>query len=268
MWINELFHGCKPVIGMVHLEALPGTVLYDSGEGLEGVIRKARLDYDSLTEGGIDGVIFCNENDKPYCKKAGCEIVASMTAIISAVTQGRRKVPFGVDVQWDVCASLAVGLASGAGFVRGIACGTFCGDLGIFCADTEAIVKYRKAIGAQHIRILTNLMPEFSCTMDNRPVSLVAQTVRKSTLLDGICVSGVMAGEAAPYHQLIDIKEAVDDFPVVANTGVSFDTVGSILKIADACVVATCLKTDGKSGGRIDKTRVQRLMEKRKSEAL
>ncbi|MCL2368511.1 MAG: BtpA/SgcQ family protein [Oscillospiraceae bacterium] len=261
MWIKELFDGRKPVIGMVHLDALPGTAMYDSGEGLEGIIRKARLDYDSLTEGGIDGVIFCNENDKPYCKKAGAETVASMTGVISAVTLGRETVPFGVDIQWDVPAALAVAMATGAAFVRGIACGTFCGDLGIFCPDTEGIMKYRKAMGAEQIRILTNLMPEFSCTMDTRPITLVAQTVPKSTLVDGICVSGVMAGKAAPYDQLTEIKETVGDFPVIANTGVNFDTVGRILKIADACVVATCLKVDGKSFERIDRARVQKLME-------
>jgi len=261
MWIKELFNGRKPVIGMVHLDALPGTARYNEKEGLSGVIRNAKLDYDSLVKGGIDGVIFCNENDKPYCREAGPEIIAAMTAVVSTVTYGCRTVPFGVDIQWDVKASLAIASVTGASFIRGIACGTFCGDLGVFYSDTEAIMKYRRTIGAEEIKVLTNLMPEFSITMDARPINLVAQTVLKSSLVDGICVSGVMAGVAAPYTQLKEIKDVVGDFTVLANTGVNFDTVGTILDIADACVVATCLKVDGKSHERIDQAQVQKFME-------
>ena len=60
MWTDDLFGNQKPVIGMVHIQALPGTVLYDGKAGLESVLANARQDYESLAEGGISGVIFCN----------------------------------------------------------------------------------------------------------------------------------------------------------------------------------------------------------------
>jgi len=53
----------------------------------------------------------------------------------------------------------------------------------------------------------------------------------------------------------------VGDFPVIANTGVNFETIGSILEIADACIIATSLKVQGKPGERIDKNRVIKMME-------
>ncbi len=259
MWIKDLFNGRKPVIGMVHLGPLPGSARY-AGAGLDVVISHAASDYNSLVDGGIDAVIFCNENDKPYAKEMSRECVAAMTAVVLSVTKGRSAVPFGIDLQWDPVASLAVALATGADFIRGIACGTFCGDLGFFTPDAHRIIQYRRSIGAEHIRIITNLMPEFSCSLDTRPVTLVAQTVTKSAMVDAVCVSGTMAGKAAPYEQLAEIKQAVGDFPVVANTGVTFDTVKDILSIADACVVATCLKVDGCPENRIDPARVERLM--------
>ena len=258
MWIRELFGGAKPVIGMVHLDPLPGSVNY-AGD-LAKVISHAQQDYENLVAGGIDSVIFCNENDKPYAKKIGNETVAAMTAVILDVTGGRHDLHFGVDLQWDPTASLAVASAVGAKYIRGIVCGTFCGDLGFFTPDTEQIIKYRHAIGADNVRIMTNLMPEFSFSMDVRPPELVAQTVAKSTMSDAICVSGTMAGLAAPYEQLAAIKDAVPDFPVIANTGVNIDTIASILAIADACVVATCLKVDCKPENRIDTARVKKLM--------
>lgn len=261
MWTKSLFYHPKPVIGMVHLDCLPGSVGYDQSAGLKKVITNAKSDFENLVDGGIDGIIFCNENDKPYKKNMSKETVAAMTAVVLSVTGGDSAVPFGIDMQWDPCASLAIASVTGGSFIRSITCGTFCGDLGFFTPDAAAIIKYRKDIGASHVKIITNLMPEFSGSIDPRPVKLIAQTVIKSSLVDGICVSGVMAGKAAPYEQLSEIKAAVGDFPVFANTGVSFDTAENILKIADACVVATCLKENGAWNGRIEKDRVRKLIE-------
>lgn len=261
MWINEVFGDRKPVIGMVHIQALPGTACHHGDCDLNGIIDQVRADYHHLVDGGIDGVIFCNEFDKPYSRHVEPHIVAVMTRIIDQVLKDGRRLPFGVDIQWDPKAALAVALAVGADFIRGIVCGTFCGDLGLFTPDAEDIINYRHKIGANHIKILTNLSPEFSAALDNRPLTLRAQTVIKSCLVDGLCVSGAMAGGTAPYEELIEVKRAVGEFAVIANTGVTFDNVSEILKTADACCVATCLKVDGKPGNAIDAERVERFME-------
>ncbi len=261
MWVESLFGRPKPVIGMVHLDCLPGFAGYDAASGLKGVIDHAKQDYENLVAGGIGGVIFCNENDKPYAKDMNKEAVAAMTAVVCSTVSNGPAIPYGIDMQWDPFASLAVAAATGAGFIRGIICGTFCGDLGFLTPDTAAIIKYRHDIGADSIKIMTNLMPEFSRSIDPRPASLVCQTVIKSSMADAICVSGVMAGQAAPYEQLKELKEAAEQFPVVANTGVNFDTVSRILEIADACIVATCLKENGEINGRIERDRVKKLIE-------
>lgn len=260
MWLEEAFAHPKPIIGMVHLDSLPGSAGYAAEHGLNRIIHHAREDYEALVNSGIDGVIFCNENDKPYAKSMPKETVAAMTAVVLSAIQGMKTVPFGIDMQWDPFASLAIAGATGAAFIRGIVCGTYCGDLGLLTPDTAGIIQYRRALGAEHVRIITNLMPEFSYSLDCRPVTLVSQTVTKSTGVDGICISGVMAGQAAPYRQLSEIKDAVGAFPVIANTGVTFDTVSDILKIADACIVATCIKKDGAAGNRIDPQRVRALV--------
>lgn len=259
-WLEDLFPGRKPVIGMVHIRALPGTVCYQKEQSLDGVVARARRDYENLVEGGIDSVIFCNEFDKPYSKSVGPHIVASMTSIILRVLDGNPKIPFGVDVQWDPMAALAIAMATGASYIRGIVCGTFCGDLGLLTPNPERIACYRSQIGAEHVHILTNLTPEFSATLDSRPLAMRALTVTKSSMADGLCVSGFLAGGTAPYAELLEVKRAVGGFPVVANTGVKFENVHSILQIADACCVATCLKVDGNSNNPIDPENVKKMM--------
>lgn len=260
-WINQVFGKQKPMIGMIHIQALPGTVLYNNTTSFTDMISRVRMDYNHLVNGGMDSVIFCNEFDKPYSKHVEPHITAAMTTIIDRVLENNQRVPFGVDVQWDPKAALAVGLATGADYIRGIICGTFCGDLGLLAPDTEEIINYRHRIGADHIRILTNLAPEFSVTLDSRPLALRAQTVIKSCLVDGLCVSGVMAGKQAPYEELREVKEAVGDFMVIANTGVNCDNVGAILEIADGCCVATCLKIDGNPRNPIDLENVKKLVD-------
>lgn len=262
-WIQKLLNVDKPIIGMIHLKALPGSCLYQAGcDGLTEVIRRAKQDYRSLVEGGIHSVIFCNENEKPYATCVKPHVVAMMTTIIHEVRKDEKKIPFGVDVQWDACAALAVAAATRASYIRGIVCGTYCGDLGIFTPDTAEILSYRHQIHADHIRILTNLCPEFSVSLDSRPLPLRAMTARKSALVDGICVSGVMAGVQAPFEQLREVKECMQDFVVIANTGVHFDTIKEILGLVDGCCVATCIKKDGNAANEIVKEQVQRLVAK------
>lgn len=260
MWMNELFAIEKPIIGLVHLDALPGTNSYIEEDGIESIIRNARYDYLSLVEGGIDSVIFCNENDKPYSRKVEPHIIAIMTKIINSVVGDNSDLPFGVDIQWDPKASLAVALATKASFIRGIVCGTFCGDLGFLTPDTEEIFNYRKKINACHIRVLNNISPEFSDSIDRRPIILRAKTIVNSSQVDGLCVSGVMAGVLTSYAELHDIKDALGEFPVIANTGVNFENIVYVLENVDACIVATCLKTDANPKNRIDVNNVKKLM--------
>ena len=60
------FGVAKPVIGMVHLGALPGAPLFDAQAGLAGLVDAARADLAALQSAGFDAVMFGNENDRPY----------------------------------------------------------------------------------------------------------------------------------------------------------------------------------------------------------
>ena len=61
MWMKDLFGRDKPVIGLVHMHAMPTDPKYDAASGVQGVLEAARKDLHALQDGGIDGVLFCNE---------------------------------------------------------------------------------------------------------------------------------------------------------------------------------------------------------------
>src|SRR2546421_8596166 len=84
----------KPVIGMIHLTALPGAPGY-SGTLLS--IREAVLrDAEALTEGGVHGLMLENFGDVPfYPDRVPAHVVAHMTAIALEVRK-RIDLPLGI----------------------------------------------------------------------------------------------------------------------------------------------------------------------------
>ena len=100
----------KVVIAMAHIGALPGAPLYDAHGGVKKLIEDVLKDIEALQAGGVDAVMFGNENDRPYLLKAPPEGVAAMTAVVEAV-KPHFKVPFGVNYLWDPLASVAIAAA-------------------------------------------------------------------------------------------------------------------------------------------------------------
>ena len=119
----DLGAGRKPVIGMAHLQALPGSPGYDAAGGLGRLIDLIAADIDALQAGGIDAVMFGNEGDRPYVLKAPPEGIAAMAAVVSAV-RPLLKVPFGVNYLWDPVATVAIAVATGAAFGREVTTST------------------------------------------------------------------------------------------------------------------------------------------------
>ena len=56
----------KAVIAMAHIGALPGAPLYDAKGGLNKLIDDVLSDVEKLQAGGVDAIMFGNENDRPY----------------------------------------------------------------------------------------------------------------------------------------------------------------------------------------------------------
>ena len=105
LWIEELFGVKKPVIAMLHLDALPGDPRFRRGTSLDEIVEHARADLRALQDGGVDGVIFSNEFSFPYQRKMDIVTPAAMAYIIGNLKPEIR-VPFGVDAISDGAACL------------------------------------------------------------------------------------------------------------------------------------------------------------------
>ena len=95
MWA-EIFGRKKPLIGVIHLPALPGSPSY-RGEPFERILERALRDLASLEEGGADAAILENFGDRPFAKFADKATVAQM-AVITRELRRTAKIPIGVNV--------------------------------------------------------------------------------------------------------------------------------------------------------------------------
>ena len=83
--LSTIFKSAKPIIGMVHLPASPGQPQFKSKPDLKAMISAVAADVKALQDGGVDGLLFCNESDLPYTTRVNSEVGAWTTFMIGAV---------------------------------------------------------------------------------------------------------------------------------------------------------------------------------------
>lgn len=258
---QTLFSTRKPVIGMVHIGALPGSPLHDAKAGLEGLVTAARSDLAALQDAGFDAVMFGNENDRPYEFDVDTASTATMAFVIGQLCR-EISVPFGVNVLWDPMSTVALAAATGASFCREIFTGTYASDMGLWTPDAGKAMRYRDRLGRSDLAMLYNVSAEFADSLDRRSLPDRARSAVFSSIPDAVLVSGAITGEAARMEDLEAVKAVLPDVPVMANTGVKHDTVADVLKIADGCIVGSALKVDGDTWKAIDPERARDFMDR------
>lgn len=257
--MKEWFGVEKAVIAMAHFPALPGTPRYDPRKGVQGILDLMGNDVQALLQGGVDAILFCNEDDRPYSFHAGFESVAVMSRVITELRPKDR--PFGVDYLWDPKAPLAIAKATGATFIREVVTGVYESDMGLWAPDAAEIFRYRKIIDAENVRIFANIMPEFASPLGERSVAQRARSAVVSSLVDAILIAGPMAGSEPELSWLIEAKQAVgDQTPILLNTGARIDNIQQFLQVADGVIVGSSLKVDGYTWNPVDPERVKAFM--------
>lgn len=259
-WLDDVFAVPKPVIAMLHLSALPGDPGYDTAAGIHAIVDRAKSELDALQSGGVDGVMISNEFSLPYLTKTEPITAICMARIVTELLSDMT-VPYGVNVLWDGRASIDLAMATGAQFVREIFTGVYASDFGLWNTNIGEVARHRHRIGADHVKLLFNIVPESASYIAERDLAAITATTVFATLPDAICVSGRTAGAPTDGNTLRIVKEAAGDVPVFVNTGVRADNAADQLAIADGAVVGTYFKDNGVFENRASADRVRQLME-------
>lgn len=264
MWTEEIFGVKKPVIAMCHLQPLPGDPYYDKDGGMKKVVEMARKDMLALQNGGVDAIMFSNEFSLPYLTKVRTETVAAMARVIGELMT-EIKIPYGVNVLWDPEKSIDLASAVGASFVREIFTGVYASDFGLWDTDCGNVIRHRRAVDAENVKLLFNIVPEAAKYIQRDNVVSIAKSTVFNCKPDALCVSGLTAGVSSDAATLRLVKEAVPETVVFANTGVRPENVEEQLSVADGAVTGTTFKRDGKFENEVDEARVKYFMDKVKA---
>lgn len=251
----------KTIIGMVHVAALPGTPRHT--KTIVEIISEAVRDAVMLAKGGADAIMIENMHDRPYLNRSvGPEIVSAMTAV---AVELRRKIelPLGIQILAGANkAALAVALTAGFEFIRaeGFVFGHLA-DEGWMNSDAGELLRYRKQIGAEKIKIFTDIKKKHSSHAISADVS-IADTAKAAEffLSDGVIVTGAATGEKASLEELKAVKQAVE-IPVIIGSGIDAGNIHEYWDLADAFIVGSSLKIDGKWENPVDINRVRALKE-------
>ena len=258
--MTSLFSRNKPVIGVIHVGALPGTPRGTSS--VAELVQQAREEARVYRECGVDGVIIENMHDVPYIKgQVGPEIVAAM-AIIGSEVKNECRLPVGVQILAGAnIEAMAVAHTAGLDFIRaeGYAY-AHVADEGIIEASAAKLLRYRKMIGAERVQVWADVKKKHSAHAITSDVSL-GQTAETVEFMGADCVivTGSVTGEAP---QLKDVNEAKSHchLPVFLGSGISETNIDQFSKEADGFIIGTAFKVDGLWSNTVDPNRVMQFV--------
>jgi len=259
---RKIINKDKSLIGMVHLQALPGSP--QSEKTPQQIIDIAVDEATKLAEFGFDAILIENMHDTPYMlRDVGPEIVAAMTVATQAVIDA-VDLPIGVQILAGANkAALAVAHATGAHFIRteGFAFASIADEGLMDVADAGPLLRERRRINAEHIAILADIQKKHSSHALTADLS-IGDHARGADFMgaDGVIVTGSHTGHAVDMDQLRQVRGATE-LPLLVGSGVTPENVKDIFKFADAAIVGSSIKQGGNWSNQLDSKRCIELID-------
>ena len=258
----SMFTHPHPVIGMVHLQALPGSPNF-AGD-LQAVICSAVADAKALIEGGVDGLMIENFFDIPFFKsQVGPETVSAMTCAAIAVREALPDIPLGINVlRNDGQSALAIAVTVGAAFVRvNVLSGAMLTDQGIIEGQAAELLRYRQQIRATQVQVWADVRVKHAAPLVVRPLNEEVEELTQRAGAGAIIVSGSGTGHPTAPRDAGAVKAAAGGCPVLIGSGVSVDDLEQLWPVCDGLIVGSSLKTGGNLTASVDPQRVVTLMD-------
>lgn len=233
----------KFIIGMVHCLPLPGTPNFDGDS--QRILDQAVEDAIKLEKAGVDAIMIENMGDSPFGRTLDIAQVSALAAA-SALVKNAVSIPVGIDAAFnDAKAALSIAKIIGGDFVR---IPVFVDTVEFFGGIIEPCARecmyYRKALGAENIKILADIQVKYTNMVLSHITLEQSAKVAESCGADAIIVTGVGSGYETPLKAIESVKKVIK-IPVIAGSGVTADNINEQLNIADGAIIGSSLKEGG-----------------------
>ncbi len=259
---KSIFKKEKPIIGMIHLQALPGTPTFKNN--INQIINTALQELAIYKKAQIDAIAIENMHDVPYLKNDVGHEISSLMSIIAYQIKSEANLPCGIQVLAGANkAAIAIAKNTNLDFIRaeGFVFGHLA-DEGYIDASAGELLRYRKKIDAENIAVFTDIKKKHSSHALTTDVNL-AETAKAAEffLSDGLIITGESTGKKANINELSQVKDATK-LPVIVGSGITIDNVSDYLKVSDALIVGSHFKKNGNWKNPLDYDRIATFMNK------
>lgn len=240
------------LIGMVHLESLPGSPGF--GGTMSTVLERAKTDADGLAESGFDGIMVENFGDAPFFSDDVPKVsIAAMAVAVSEVAS--FGLPTGVNIlRNDGLGALSVAAATGAAFVRiNVLSGIMYTDQGPIVGRAAAVARARNEL-CPDTAILADVFVKHATPPAGLTLVDATNDLVQRAGADAVIVSGTGTGISTGLDDLRTVAEQ-SPLPVYVGSGATATTIAEILAIGSGAIVGSATKVDGITTNPVDRER-------------
>ena len=243
--------GQKPILGMIHMPALPGAPQND--RSMDELVAFALSEARKLESAGLDACIVENVGDVPLFRdKVPPVTVAAMSVL---VTEVRRATSMHVGVNilrnaWEEALSIAH--VCGADFIRvNVVIGAYVTDQGIIQGCAAELARLRRSLDSE-VLIFGDVHVKHAHPLFDVPIEYAAQDLAERGGVDAVIVSGPRSPIPPTWERLETVKNAVQ-LPVLIGSGIGLDNVKEFYERSDGVLIGEPdFKVGGVWGGETD----------------
>jgi hypothetical protein len=264
--LEALFNVEKPVIGMLHLQALPGAP--NNNETINEILELAEKDFQALIDGGVNGILIENYNDYPfYPNKVEPLTIASMAILVNQLSKKTKK-PVGVNILRNDCiGALSVASITGASFIRcNFLVGAYVTDQGIINGCAHELMRLRNSLTTlittdMKINVFADIHCKHASPLSSRSLTEECKDAFSRGMADAVIITGPRTGTAPILKKLKELNKQNLE-PLIIGSGVSNENIEKLLPLADGAIIGTAFKKNGDIKNLVDSRRVKSIMKK------
>ncbi len=257
---QNIFTKPKPIIGMIHVQALPGTPGHRFS--VREIINQAKEEAKTYLESGIDGIIVENMHDIPYVNGEVGHEVSTLMSIIAYEVKNVTGSPIGIQILAAAnMHALAAAHAAGIDFIRAEGfVYAHIADEGFMNSDAGNLLRYRRHIEAEDVLIMTDIKKKHASHAITGDVD-IKRTAKAAEffLSDGLIVTGQSTGIEADLKEVKQVR-AASRLPMLIGSGITPENINEYVPYCDGFIVGSYFKKDGLWQNAPDPMRIKKLL--------